>query len=181
MRWPLALSRPKPKKPPPGPWDGEEVDIDRYWAEAWAELSRRQDALTRKLKLGDARWTVDQNSGLIQFDRRDGMLISAPVQIIGSWNPRRDLFTWGWDHPSVKTRLRASAERTRWFGDRHGLSELTAPTLKITEEEAWRFTAVAMKVNAATAAYRAPTSGPVIFMTIGDLKMIAPPAEDPER
>src|SRR5262245_27786591 len=107
MRLPFALALPRKKKrSPTGPWDGEEVDIDRFWAEAWEELSRRQDALMRKLKLGDARWTVDQNTGLIQFDRRDGLLVSAPVQIIGSWNPRNDLFTWGWDHPSVKVRLR---------------------------------------------------------------------------
>jgi hypothetical protein len=172
MIWPFA-KRPGPKAVP-NPWDGQRVDIDRFWAEAWAELSLGQQILARRLKLSDARWTVDQNTGLIQFDRRDGALISAPVQIIGSWNPRSEMFTWGWDHPSVKLRLRASAERTRWFGDKHGLEELTAPNLRVSEAEAWRLTAVARKVNAAVGAYRAPTEGPVIFMTIGDLKISSP-------
>ena len=177
MRWPIALPVLKKRQTPSsGPWDGERVDIDRYWAEAWAELAARQDTLTRRLKLRDARWTVDQTSGLIQFDRRDGMVVSAPVQIIGSWNPRTSLFTWGWDHPSVRTRLRASAERTRWFGDKHRLEELTSPTVHVSEEEAWRLTAVAMKVNAATGAYRASTEGPVIFMTMGEMKLTEPPA-----
>lgn len=176
MRWPIALPVLKKKPPPAGPWDGEQVDVDRYWAEAWADLSARQEVLARRLKLRDARWTVDQTSGLIQFDRRDGVVISAPVQIIGSWNPRTSLFTWGWDHPSVRTRLRASAERTRWFGDKHGLNELTSPTVHITEDEAWRLTAVAMKINASAGAYRAPTGGPVIFMTMGELKMSEGPA-----
>ncbi|MEJ0060531.1 MAG: DUF6882 domain-containing protein [Terricaulis sp.] len=101
------------------------MDVDRYWAEAWVDLHRRQTLLANKLKLGKANWTVNQEAGLIEFDRADGKLVTAPVQIIGSWNPRTTAFTWGWDHPSVQTRLRADAERTRWFGDKHDLPELT--------------------------------------------------------
>jgi hypothetical protein len=169
MRWPFSFGR--HSKPGVAPWDGEPVDVDRYWAEAWADLMRRQQKLTHGLSLEDARWTVDQNTGLIQFDRRDGSVVTAPVQIIGAWNPKNDSFTWGWDHPSVKVRLRAFAERTRWFGDRHKVAELTQPVVKMSEAEAWRLTAVAMKVNAAAGAYRAPTGGPVIFMTLGDFKI----------
>lgn len=163
------------KLAPVGPWDGQQVDVDRFWGEAWAELNLRQQKLQKKLKLGDARWSVDQNTGLIQFDRADGARITAPVQIIGALNPRNDMFTWGWDHPSVKVRLRAFAERTRWFGDRHRLRELTEPVVKMSEADAWRLTAVALKVNAAQGAYRAPTpGGPVIFMTIGDPTVVEP-------
>ncbi len=154
------------------PWGGEHVDVDRYWAEAWVDLHRRQTLLANKLKLGKANWTVNQEAGLIEFDRADGKLVTAPVQIIGSWNPRTTAFTWGWDHPSVQTRLRADAERTRWFGDKHDLPELTERSLKISEQEAWRLTAVAMKVNAAAGAYRGPTEGPVVFMTLGAPKVI---------
>ena len=150
------------------PWGGERVDIDRFWAEAWVDLLNRQHALARKLRIGSAPWAVDQAAGLIQFERKDGALIAAPVQIVGSWNPRTGGFTWGWDHPSVQTRLRADAERTRWFGAKHDLPELTARALKISEPEAWRLAAVAMKVNAAHGVYRGPTDGPVVFMTLGE-------------
>ena len=153
------------------PWGGERVDVDRFWAESWADLLNRQRFLARRLKISSAPWTVDQQQGLIQFERKDGALVSAPVQIIGSWNPRNGAFTWGWDHPSVHTRLRADAERTRWFGDKHDLPELTERSLKVTEQEAWRLTAVAMKVNAAAGAYRGPTDGPVVFMTLGQPKV----------
>jgi hypothetical protein len=153
------------------PWGGEHVDVDRYWAEAWVDLHRRQTLLANKLKIGKANWTVNQEAGLIEFDRPDGRLVTAPVQIIGSWNPRTSAFTWGWDHPSVQTRLRADAERTRWFGDKHDLPELTERSLRISEQEAWRLTAVAMKVNAAVGAYRGPTEGPVVFMTLGAPKV----------
>jgi len=150
------------------PWDGQRVDVDQFWAEAWADLHRRQSRLARELKIAEAQWAVHQDAGLIQFQRADGSLVTAPVQIIGSWNPRSETFTWGWDHPSVQPRLRADAERTRWFGDKHKLPELTQRSIKTTELEAWRLTAVALKVNAAAGAYRGPTDGPVVFMTLGD-------------
>lgn len=153
------------------PWRGERVDVDRYWAEAWHDLRRRQGQVARRMKISGADWSVNQDAGIIEFDRPDGKLVTAPVQIIGAWNPRTSVFTWGWDHPSVQTRLRADAERTRWFGDKHDLPELTERTLRMSEMDAWKLTAVAMKVNASTAAYRGPTDGPVVFMTLGDLKV----------
>jgi hypothetical protein len=71
----------------------------------------------------------------------------------------------------VARRLRGDADRTRWFGDKHGLEELTVKALKTDEEDAWRLTALAMKVNGAYGVYRAPTEGPVIFMTLGEPKV----------
>lgn len=171
MRWLTKLLRPEPTVlltlPP---WDGQIVDVDRFWAEAWTELQARQQFLSEHFKLAASDWAVDQDAGLIRFERPDGQTLSAPVQIIGAWNPLNETFTWGWDHPSVKTRLRADAERTRWFGEKHGLKELTDLTVKASELEAWRLTAVARKVNGSAAVYRGPTDGPVVFMTLGEPK-----------
>ncbi|GAM98801.1 hypothetical protein U91I_02437 [alpha proteobacterium U9-1i] len=154
------------------PWSGERVpDVERFWAESWVDLLQRQSRLAKKHKITSAPWTVNQQQGLIEFERKDGAIVTAPVQIIGAWNPRNSLFTWGWDHPSVHTRLRADAERTRWFGDKHDLPELVERSQRMSEMEAWRLTAVAMKVNAAHGAYRGPTDGPVVFMTLGAPKV----------
>lgn len=153
------------------PWGGEQVDVDRFWAESWIDLLNRQSWLAKKLKLETAPWLVDQNAGIIQFERKDGALVLAPVQIIGAWNPRTHVFRWGWDHPMVAQRLRNDAERTRWFGDKHDLDELTQRSLKLSEQEAWQMTALAMKINASHGVYRAPTEGPVIFMTLGAPKV----------
>ena len=172
-----AVKRQHIQRPDPSralaPWGGEQVDVDRFWAEAWHDMQRRQQSFARKLKIGRAGWEVDQEKGLIQFERPDGKLVIAPVQIIGSWNPRTAAFTWAWDHPSVHVRLRADAERTRWFGEKHDLPELTERTLKMTEMDAWKLTSVAMKVNASAGAYRGPTEGPVVFMTLGPPKLKA--------
>lgn len=153
------------------PWGGEAVDVDRFWAESWVDLINRQSWFAKRLKIMTAPWAVDQDAGLIRFDRTDGGEVTAPVQIIGAWNPRTTIFRWAWDHPMVKTRLRADAERTRWFGEKHDLPELTECAKRVSENDAWRMTAVAMKVNGAHAAYRGPTEGPVIFMTLGEPKV----------
>lgn len=153
------------------PWGGEHVDIDRFYAESWVDLLNRQRWLSKKLKLETAPWQVDQQAGIIQFGRKDGAMVTAPVQIIGAWNPRTQIFRWAWDHPMVSQRLRNDAERTRWFGEKHGIEELTVKSLKMDEKEAWQMTALAMKVNASHGVYRAPTDGPVIFMTLGEPKV----------
>lgn len=149
------------------PWGGERVDVERFWAESWIDLLNRQRWFSRKLKLENAPWLVDQNAGVIQFERKDGALVTAPVQIVGAWNPRTELFRWGWDHPMVVQRLKNDAERTRWFGAKHELEQLTKNAVRLSEQEAWQMTALAMKVNASHGVYRAPTEGPVIFMTLG--------------
>ena len=61
------------------PWRGERVDVDRFWAEAWVDLDRRQKTIARKLKIGKADWSVNQEAGLIQFERADGRMVIAPV------------------------------------------------------------------------------------------------------
>ena len=173
MRWVRRLLKPEDKNAAPvSAWGGEQVDVDLYWAQAWADLRIRQGEMARRMKLTDATWRVNQEAGLIEFERADGIMVRAPVQIIGSWNPKNEIFTWGWDHPSVHTRCRADAERTRWFGDAHEVNELTRRQVRVSEAEAWRLTAVAMKVNAAHGAYRGPTEGPVVFMTMGDLRTL---------
>ncbi|MGE3251000.1 MAG: DUF6882 domain-containing protein [Hyphomonadaceae bacterium] len=169
MNWLQKLTR-REESRALAPWGGEPVDIDRFWADAWRDLKRRQQALTREWGLAGAQWSVDQAAGLIHFERNDGALLVAPVQIVGAWNPNTHAFIWGWDHPSVQTRLRADAERTRWFGEKHGLAELTQPALFVPEQEAWRMAAVAMKVNGAAGIYRGPTDGPVVFMTMRDVR-----------
>jgi len=177
----ITQTKSRPRKAPANaassalvPWGGEVVDVDRFWAESWVDLLNRQSWFAKRLKIMASPWFVDQDAGLIRFARKDGGEVTAPVQIIGAWNPRTQIFRWAWDHPLVKTRLRADAERTRWFGQKHDLPELTERAMRMSENDAWRLVAVAMKVNGAHAVYRGPTEGPVIFMTLGAPKLRKP-------
>ncbi len=169
--------RTRPDEAPAAPWNGEFVDVDRYWAAAWDYMQRRQRLLAERHRLTEAQWSVDQGAGLIFFQRADGALLRASVQIVGAWNPQNAVFLWGWAHPSVSVRMRADAERTRWFGDKHDMAELTTRSLKVSEADAWRLAAVAMLVNGASGAYRGPTEGPVVFMTMGPLAEVAQTAQ----
>jgi hypothetical protein len=69
--------------------------------------------------------------------------------------------------------MRRAAERTRWFGERHNLADFTRLKGTATETDAWRYAAVAMKVNGASGVYRAPSSGPMVFMVFHDLTLVA--------
>ena len=142
-------------------------------AEAWSELHARQDYLAQQWGLSGAAFAVDQDAGLIEFERRDGAILRAPVQIIGSWNPATSMFSWAWGHPSVHPRLRRAAERVRWFGERHELPEFYRLQTHASQSDAWRFTAVAMRLSSASGAYRAPSDGPFVFMTFSDVAMVA--------
>lgn len=147
---PPVLNRFFRRQTPPAvsePWSGEQVDVDVYFAQAWAELHARQEYLAREWSLSGAAFSVDQDAGLIEFERKDGSLLRAPVQIIGAWNPDSEVFSWAWGHPSVHPRLRRSAERARWFGERHELPEFSQLQTHADQTDAWRFTAVAMRLK----------------------------------
>jgi len=169
MKWFRPWSQKSALVPVRKPWGGEMVDIDLYLAQAWAELGDRQNDLVRQLKLARASWTLMPEAGLIEFTRRDGSIARGPAQIVGAWSPRKNAFTWAWGATLTPPRMRQAAERTRWFGDKHGLAEFTGHIMPADEREAWRFAAVAMKVNAAAGVYRAPTDNAVVFMTFDDL------------
>ncbi len=153
------------------PWDGQIVDVDVYLAAAWAELNATQKHLARSGKLTHVEWEIDPDAGLISFSRQDGVVARAPVQIVGAWDPAKERFAWGWDANGISPRMRADAERTRWFGDKHCLREFTGPILPADEREAWRLASVAMKVNAAAGVYRAPTPRGSVFLTMGDVRV----------
>jgi hypothetical protein len=169
MKWFKPWSQKSALVPVRRPWGGELVDIDVYLAQAWAELGDRQNGLVRQLRLARAAWTLMPEAGLIEFARKDGSIARGPAQIVGAWSPLAEKFTWSWGAASTPPRMRQAAERTRWFGDKHGLSEFTGRILPADEKEAWRLAAVAMKVNAAAGVYRAPTANAVVFMTFDDL------------
>jgi hypothetical protein len=120
-------------------------------------------------------WSVDQDQGLIQFVFADGIVATAPVQIVGTYNPQSGTFLWGWDHPSVAEPLRRAASLVRSYGAEHGVASFTTREVPCTEAEAWEFTAVAARLDSANGAYRADAGGPLVFMTFGEIKLAKQP------
>ncbi len=113
-------------------------------------------------------WDVDLDEGVIRFTSAT-KVVSAPVQVVGTYNTVDGTFLWGWDHPSVPEPLGADARLAREFGERQNLPMFTQRKVKCTEKEAWRFTNVAHYLAGAKGAYRAPAGTTMVFVTFGAL------------
>jgi hypothetical protein len=96
-------------------------------------------------------------------------MITAPVQVIGTYNRLDRTFLWGWDHPSVPESRGADARLARRFGELQNLPLFTTRKVDCTEEQAWSFTAVALYLSGAQGAYRGPAGTTMVFMTFGDM------------
>jgi hypothetical protein len=117
-------------------------------------------------------WSVDLDAGTIRFTSAT-KIVTAPVQVIGTYNSLDGTFLWGWDHPSVSEEQAADARLARRFGERHNLPLFTTRMVECTEEQAWRFTAVALYLAGAQGSYRAPYGTTMVFVTFGNMT-IAP-------
>lgn len=113
-------------------------------------------------------WHADLERGVITFTSATKM-VSAPVQVIGTYNTQDGTFLWGWDHPSVPESLGADSRLARQFGELQKLPLFTSRKVECTEEQAWSFTAVALYLSGSQGAYRGPTGTTMVFMTFGEM------------
>jgi hypothetical protein len=113
-------------------------------------------------------WSVDLDAGTIVFSSATKR-VTAPVQVIGTYSLADGTFLWGWDHPSVPEARGADARLARDFGQRNDLPLFTTRKVTCTEEQAWRFTAVALYLSGAQGAYRGPAGKALVFMTFGEM------------
>lgn len=113
-------------------------------------------------------WHADLESGVIRFTSAT-KTVSAPVQVVGTYNTLDGTFLWGWDHPSVAEPLGVAARLARQFGELHKMPLFTSRKVECTEEQAWSFTAVALYLSGAQGAYRGPAGTTMVFMTFGEM------------
>lgn len=145
-------------------------DVDAILAQSMEELKSKQRANTEAWGLGATdRWDADLERGFIKFSNADGFTVSAPVQVIGSYDTDDGTFLWAWDHPSCPEPLARTALMIRDFGDRHGLSRLTTAMIRCTEDEAWQFTALGLHLSGAAGSYRGPFGSAYLYMTFGEV------------
>ena len=112
-------------------------------------------------------WAADLDTGMIRFDLPDGIVLTAPVQIIGTFDQTDGSWMWGWEHPSVPEPLQSHARTLRRFGEEHGIADLTTHVLHPDEADIWDYTALALHLAGAQGAYRGPAGTTLIMMTFG--------------
>lgn len=154
----------------------EEMNIEQYIEGSVEALSLQTETHDATFGFRQAQdWAVDQDTGKVTWTFTDGKVVTADVQIIGSYNPADGTFLWGWDHPSVVSDLQEHAKLVKDFGLEHGIDEFTTQTISIsTEDEAWEFVAVANRLANANGGYRGDAGGPVVFMTFGEVTLSKP-------
>lgn len=154
----------------------DEIEPEKFIAQSLAGLQDVSNVHSQTWGFGsEETWGVDQDTGKISFYFADGKLAEAPVQIIGTYAPN-GTFMWGWNHPSVQEPLSSDANLVRDFGEKYQLNKLLTQQVEISEQEAWEYTALAMRLSNANGAYRADAGGgTLVYMTFGEIKLSQQP------
>ena len=154
----------------------DEIEPEKFIAQSFAGLQDVSNIHSQTWGFGsEETWGVDQDTGKISFYFSDGTVAEAPVQIIGTYAPN-GTFMWAWDHPSVHEPLSSDAKLVKEFGEKHQLKKLLTQQVRITEHEAWEYTALAMRLSSANGAYRADAGGgTLVYMTFGEIKLSQQP------
>ena len=145
----------------------EDGEPELTLARSMEDLRAKTEAADGLWHLGEASWAVDFDTGIITFTNQHGQKITAPVQVIGSFNTDDSTWLWGWDHPSVSAPQAADARRARDFGERYQLERYTTRKIESSEAEAWQFTALACYLSGAQGGYRGPAGKTLVLMTFG--------------
>jgi hypothetical protein len=117
------------------------------------------------------RWDADLATGEIKFTMANGMIATANLQVVGTYNTADGTFLWGWDHPSVPAALGRDAELARRWGEENGVADFTVRKVACTELRAWEFAAVAARLGQASGVYRGPSGSVLVFMTFGTVHL----------
>ena len=139
------------------------------------ELEFKQQANSDTWGLGSAeRWDMDLEDGTITFSGWEDKIVTAPIQVIGTYNSNDGTWLWGWDHPSVSFDLARDARLVREFGAQHRLAPYTQRKIACSQNDAWQFTALALHLAQAEGAYRGSSGTTLTFMTFGAVTIQRP-------
>jgi hypothetical protein len=146
-----------------------DAEIDLAFERAHEELRLKSELHQSTWGLDGASWAADLESGTITFVNARGWTITAPVQVIGTFNTLDGTWLWGWGSPSVPEPVSEHAQLVRAFGEKYGLGALTTRMIEASEEDGWEFTALACHLAGAQGGYRGPAGTTMVFMTFGEV------------
>ena len=141
---------------------------------AVADLQAKTTAIDAVTHFSKAAWNVDQDAGTIVFTRDDGFCVTAPVQIIGTYDTSDGTWLWAWDNPSINPSLCSDAQAVLAYGKECDIGPLTTRKVLCQESDCWEFTALACTLCGAQGAYRGPAGRTHIFMTFGAVQLSKP-------
>lgn len=110
---------------------------------------------------------LDQDAGKIVWTFPDGLIVEAPVEIVGTYNPTSGSFLWAWANHTILGKLQGSANRVRAYGQAHDVADFTSRLVTISPSRAWELAAVANHLGQTKGAYRANAGGVIVYLTFG--------------
>jgi hypothetical protein len=149
-------------------------DFPKFLDQCLDEFTKQQKTYARKWGIDDCeRWDVDQAKGTITFTntKKGHKKLVGKVQIIGSFNSDDDTWLWGWANKTVDDELKKDALKLKAYGEKNKLKKLTQEQWEGEINDAWKMTALAVKLLGAEGAYRGPAGKLYVFMVIRDLKV----------
>ncbi len=161
------------------------AEPQNHAAEFEAQLRASMDDLLRKTRvhqdawgLGEEeQWFLDEGSAELVFTFPDAV-VSAPAQVIGSFDSLTGLWTWAWADDSVPDALKEDSLRLKEYGIEHGFQHLIVPSWQAEETHCWYMTALACALGEASGAYRGVFGQTFTFMIFREVA--ASPVEEPE-
>jgi hypothetical protein len=124
----------------------------------------------------EEQWSLDPGRSEIAFTF-PGRLVTAPAQIIGSYNRQSGEWNWSWADGSTPENLTTHALCLRQFGEQNGIPRLTSSEWAGEESDCWYMAALACRLCGFHGAYRGPSDTVFSFITFGEVK-VTPPLEE---
>ena len=122
-------------------------------------------------KLDEADWAVDQEEGIITFHAPDNIVVTAPVQIVGTYDQNQGSWMWSWANHSIEESLARDAIVVKAYGERQDIKLLIGRSSQIEEYDAWQLTALTCELNGQQGVYRGIAGSTLVFMTFGQISL----------
>ena len=134
----------------------ESSEVDRILESAFIWLDETTAGLHARGLGSFTRWDASLAEGTITFSAGDGKDITFGCQAVGTFNPSKGTWHWGWDHPTIPASSAGSAEAVRDFGVINNLDAFTTRQIEADQRDAWQFAGLAGLLTNATGVYRCP-------------------------
>jgi len=133
-------------------------------------LTKRQDILTKKYKLGEhKRFDWDQKTGSLVFSNDGIPAVVAKIQFVGSISTVSNTWLWSRENPTVLGNVKDKMNIVKRYGKKEGFDALTTKKWKANEVDGWEMTSITAKLLKAKGAYRTSSKNGFIYMVITDI------------
>ena len=149
--------------------------------EAFRQLEDKNANLTREYGIGDGkgRYDYDIPNGVLSFSPEGGgPSVLADIQVVGTTSESSRNWLWAWANAHFPEESTEDSSRTRDFGEKYGICELTHDYVWALEDGVvnvlgWELAAAAVRVCNAVGAYKPPSKGGgALFLLIRSISLV---------